>query len=97
MLISTGPVTAAGAFAPPHAASTRLAVTRTNNSFFILRSFLEIEFDHCRQVGGTVRVEALCQGTMESHQLQDRKIQDPAHAFRNIGLERDLRFGLPYA
>src|SRR5512146_1149214 len=46
MLISTGPVLAAGAGAP-QAASTRLATTTTNKNFFMLLSFLEIQFDYC--------------------------------------------------
>src|SRR5512142_1445070 len=97
MLISTGPVLAAGAFPPPQAASSKLAVSRTNSNFFMLLSFLEIEFDDCRQVVRTVRVKALGQGAIERYQLEDRKIQNSTDALGDARGKGDLGIGLAQA
>src|SRR5512135_1492906 len=94
MLISTGALLAAGGFVPPQAASRRLAVTRTNRNVFMFLSFLEIQFDHCCQVVGAVGVQSLGQRAMEGHQLEDRQVQDGAHAFRDSRLKADIRVEL---
>src|SRR5947207_13302792 len=101
MLMVTGVFTAAGwvaaGFAPPQAASIKLAMTRTNINLFMLLSFLQIKFDNRCQIIWSIRIQPLCQRTMKSQQLQHWKIQDPAYLLRDSRIKFDIRLRLAQA